>query len=388
MKVIYCALAIGLVIGLIAAACQPETALPQTATATPSVQNTRKEDWQQRWDTTLAEAKKEGVVSLYVIPLWGSELRTALSDAFKAKYGIGLEFSPLPTLQLLAKVKAEQNAGLYLADVFGAGSASFTTVLKPSGVVGPIEPMLMLPEVLDSKAWAGGQLFDYDQKDHMMIGLLRVVARTIAYNTNMVKESDINSYKDLLKPQFKGQIALMNPTDTAGGTYLPNHFINVYGWDEGLGFLRDLIIRQKAAIITDARLHVETVARGKYSVSLGGSTEYKADFMAVKAPIAIKIPAKGDYVSASLGGIGLPTKFAHPNATTIFVNWLLSREGQSVFAKASRNPSRRLDASTEGIDPVFIPLPGEKLVFGTPELDLRTTQVIEAVKGIMAEAAK
>ncbi len=377
---------------LLAVSCSSAATTPAprgTAPVSTGTPATQTKDWQQRWEKTLAEARREGAVSLYASPMWGADLRSALTRAFKTRYGIDLEFTPLGGAELLTKVKAEQRAGLYLADVFGVGSSSLSATLIPGGIVGPVEPMLMLPEVLDPAAWAGGDLFDYDKEDHLVICILRVVGRTLVYNKELVKEGEITSYKDLLKPQFKGQISMIDPSDsTSGGVTVPSHLIRVYGWDGGLQVLRELLIKQQAVMFKDARLQMETVARGKYAVSLGGGGAQKTEFLALGAPIAVTVPIEGDYVTASFGALGVPIKFAHRNAATVFVNWLLTKEGQSVFAKGSGLPTRRLDASLEGVDPIFIPLPGEKLGLQNRDDDLRTSKVIEAVKEIMREAGK
>ncbi len=188
--------------------------------------------------------------------------------------------------------------------------------------------MLILPEVLDPKVWDGGDLFYYHAEDKVWVDMLRVAARTVMYNTTLVKESDLSSYKDL------------------------------------------------------------AVARGKYSILLGGSSQYQAEFLAVGAPLAIKIPKEGDYATTSFGAVYIPTRLAHPNAATIFVNWLLTRDGQSLFAKGAGGPSRRLDASTEGVDPLFIPQPGEKLNWQSPEFSLRGGKVLEAATKMLAEVGK
>ncbi len=53
---------------------------------------------------------------------------------------------------------------------------------------------------------------------------------------------------------------------------------------------------------------------------------------------------------------------AHPNAALVFLNWLLTREGQAIFQKSYGTPSTRIDVDTTGIDPAFIPQEGEKLI--------------------------
>ena len=47
---------------------------------------------EQNWGAVVAAAKKEGKVALYA--LWTPKARIALTEAFKAKYGLDVEFTP------------------------------------------------------------------------------------------------------------------------------------------------------------------------------------------------------------------------------------------------------------------------------------------------------
>ena len=49
----------------------------------------------------------------------------------------------------------------------------------------------------------------------------------------------------------------------------------------------------------------------------------------------------------------------HPNATKVFVNWLLSKEGSSLVAPAIGYPSARSDVPTDHFMPVLVPRPGD-----------------------------
>lgn len=347
-----------------------------------------KSAWQQQWENVVAKAKKEGQVTVYVVGLWGAGLRSALNKGFKERYGIELQFMPFTGgSDLVAKVTKEQSAGMYAVDTFGAGITTFALSMKPAGLLGPIEPLIFLPEVTDGKAWEGGEIFTAD-KEHMMVNMGRSVNRSIFYNKNLVKEIDIVSYKDLLKPQFKGNLICADPTQSGPGAGFINRLCRIFGFDGGLAFLRDLLMKQDMVIQRNARLQTETVARGKYAVGLAAGTQYLADFLALGAPLAIKVPKEGDGGSASFGGLAVPVKLPHPNATTVFVNWLLTKEGQSLFAKHTAIPSRRLDVSTEGIDPVLLPLPGEKVAWDTTEDIMRQTKVMTAAKEILDAAQK
>ncbi len=322
--------------------------------------------WGKKWETIVAEAKREGTVSVYT--LWRPETRIALSQAFKQRYGIELEFSPFSRgAEMVAKVQAENRAGLYLADVFGGGISTFLTIMKPDGLLGPIEPLLILPDVLDPKVWRPGKV-PFSDKDGLALGMIGLVHRTSLYNTELVKPGEISTYKDLLKPQYKGKITLNDPTISGAGIGPVAHLgYNLWGEAEMTDFLTRLVRDQQVAIQRDNRAHIESVAKGKYSIAMAALSDMAAEFVALGAPVDFAIVKEDTRVTAGGGGLGVPKKFAHPNAATVFVNWLLTKEGQSLFAESFGNPSTRIDASTQGISPLVIPQAGEKYYYETED---------------------
>ncbi|MSQ28336.1 MAG: hypothetical protein EXR51_09410 [Dehalococcoidia bacterium] len=63
------------------------------------------------------------------------------------------------------------------------------------------------------------------------------------------------------------------------------------------------------------------------------------------------------------GGISAAFAFnraPHPNAAKLFVNWLLTKEGSTVWSKAAGTNSRRTDVPPN--DPQLVPTPGMKLI--------------------------
>ena len=55
------------------------------------------------------------------------------------------------------------------------------------------------------------------------------------------------------------------------------------------------------------------------------------------------------YVSGGSGHLTIVKNPPHPNATKVFVNWLLSKEGQETFSKALGQATRRLDVDTRAL---------------------------------------
>lgn len=366
---------------------QPSVATEPKSPGTSLTGTAQKAAWEEKWANVLAEAKKEGAVVLY--NLWRQETRVALTQAFKDKYGINVEFSPFSRgSDLLAKVQAEKRAGLYLADVFGAGSGTLIATMKPEGLLGPLEPLLILPEVLDQKAWRGGKI-PFADRDGLAVYLIGTVIRTVIYNTNLIKEGEITSYRDLLKPQYKGKITLNDPSVTGPGFSAVVHLgENLWGEAETLEFLRRLIKEQEAVVYRDNRIHIESVVRGKYPIGLGPLPDLIAEFLELGAPMKVAMVKEDNRMTQAAGAISVPTRSAHPNAATVFVNWLLTKEGQSIYAKSFGNPGMRIDASLEGIDPLFIPKPGEKYYMETEEYLLARARWLEILKRFMDEMAK
>ncbi len=175
----------------------------------------------KNWDSIVSQAKKEGTVTLYA--LWKPEVRIALTQGFREKYGINLDFAPFSRGEdMAAKAVQEKTAGLHVVDVFGAGAPSLMTVLKPKGLLGQIKPVLAFPEVMDPKLWRE-ERFPFMDKEQQTVAMLASINRDIAYNTGLVKEGEITTFKDLLKPQYKGKITMNDPSVTGVGNAFMNY---------------------------------------------------------------------------------------------------------------------------------------------------------------------
>lgn len=336
--------------------------------------------WKTQWDKAVELGKREGKVVIYTII--GSQSRTELSKAFKNRYGLDLEFVPgARGAELTQKLLTERRAGLYLADVVIAGTTDLIPDLKPKGLLEPLDSIIVLPEVLDNKVWRGGQVPFLD-KEHNAIGMLTQNLRFMIRNTEQVKEGEITSYRDLLQARWKGKIALRDPTATgAANTWITLLAHKVWGLEETKKYLEQLA-RMEPAILRDSRLHVEWVAQGKYPVGVATRLEDTAEFIRLGAPITWISAVEGGLISAGSSSLGMVNQPDHPNAAKIFINWLLTREGQTAFIKGYAYPSARLDVSSEGIPTANLPLPNEKFFMDDEENILAKAKMLEVGKEI------
>ena len=57
------------------------------------------------------------------------------------------------------------------------------------------------------------------------------------------------------------------------------------------------------------------------------------------------------------GMVAIVNRNPHPNATKVFINWVLSKEGQTIHSRAQGIASRRIDVPTDHLDSWMIPDP-------------------------------
>ena len=85
----------------------------------------------------------------------------------------------------------------------------------------PIQPALMLPEVIDESRWFGGKhrYLDPDGK-YVFAYLANASYAQLYYNTNLINPKEFTSYYDLLKPKWNGKIVALDPRSKTemGGT--------------------------------------------------------------------------------------------------------------------------------------------------------------------------
>jgi ABC-type Fe3+ transport system substrate-binding protein len=307
------------------------------------------------WESTLAAAKKEGKVS--VITDVTATLRDALTLEFQKKYGISVELFGSSGREVPPRVAAERKAGQYLWDIYIHGSTTALQSMIPMGAFDPLEPALILPDVKDPKTWRGGAIEFLDPGKLVMV-MTPFHRGTIFYNSKLVNAREFTSHKDLLNPKWKGKLVLDDPR--RGGPGVATFTFFYLHPELGPDFVRALG-KQQMTILRDYAQEVDAVGQGRYPVLIGG-----ADFVAINrakqgAPIAIVEPQKlkeGTDVSPANGNLALFNRAPNPNAAKIYINWLLSKEGQTSFARANGYVSARLDVPTDHTESWRVPLPG------------------------------
>src|SRR5215470_1368117 len=168
----------------------------------------------QEWEKILGAGKKEGKVA--IIGPVGADRRDVLVEPFQKKYGITVEYFADRGAGIGPRLSAERGAGQYLWDATITGTTTGLLSLLPAGMLDPIEPALILPDVKDPKQWRGGALEFVDPGKRFLV-MTPSQRGTLFVNPKVVKPQEIKSYKDLLNPKWKRKIVMDDPTRAGPG---------------------------------------------------------------------------------------------------------------------------------------------------------------------------
>lgn len=309
-------------------------------TARPTPTQAAREPRQSEWDEVLVKAKKEGRVVLYTFV--GPQVRTAISKAFTAKYGIELDLVAASPAELVERILREKRTGLMLADLYGAGATSHLLNVKPSGVFASMDSALILPEVKDLNAWYGGAFPWVDPEHQIAIYMLHPHLVWVVNTSVIGPQDEPKSYQDMLNPRWKGKIVISDPTVPGSGLLWFNTELQRLGRD----FFVELA-RLEPLITRDTRLQVEWAAKGSYSLAIAPLPEVVSDFISAGAPLKAYSPPEGQMLTAGTGALSLMTDAPHPNAAKVYINWILSKEGGTVFSRAIWGQSARVDVPSD-----------------------------------------
>jgi iron(III) transport system substrate-binding protein len=316
---------------------------------------------QTEWERTVATARQEGSVVVYGPP--GDLMRKNLSEGFRSAFpDISVEWSPFQGGEGATKLEAERRADVYAADILITGTTPVFNQLRPIGALDPIPPALMLPEVTDSRQWLDGRLEFSDRDGTLNLVFIAAVKSLLAYNPNEVKPEDVADLYQLLDPRWKGKIVISEPLPSGGGGTVTFRWLwHALGPEKATEFIHALKA-QAGAVDRDQRRQIEWVARGRYPIQFGTDStllqEMKQEGLA--AGVLAEFRDYGSYITPSYGSVMLINRAPHPNAAKVFLNWLLTKDGQTAYSQASMQPSRRLDVPTSHLQPELIPKPDGK----------------------------
>ncbi|HXQ51917.1 MAG TPA: extracellular solute-binding protein [Stellaceae bacterium] len=253
-----------------------------------------------------------------------------------------------------SRVTREVQAKNVTIDFIFTGTAMLPLVKR--GFFADEKSRLVLPGASDPKNWAGGKLKWVDNDQKYMLQTQESVTSTPFYDADAVGPGGLASWRDLLDPKYKDKIVVYDPRSGGPGQQMVGYIGALFGMD----FLKSLYIGQKVVYSQDSRQMAEWLGRGAYAIALGVLTP---DYVRLHdAGIAnLRVSSLKDGPGSISGGFSValvPNGSPHPNAATVFLNWIASRPGQEVYSHVEKQPSRRIDVHDPSIVDFTVPKPG------------------------------
>lgn len=218
--------------------------------------------------------------------------------------------------EVVAKLRAELEAGNPQPDLVWLVGEEYFQELSQKGLLRRIPPTF--PGLPAEYAYEGGRYYE-----------VRLLYNVIAVNTRRVSALP-TAWRDLLRPEYRNQLAMADPNYTGPALLAVGYLAGRYGF----GFFEQL--KQNGLVIEPSNpVLQQKLAQGEYGLALTNDYGVRQE-IEKGAPLRIVYPKDGAILSPT--PIAVPTWSKHPQEAERFLRFLLSPEGQRVFAERGYYP--------------------------------------------------
>jgi iron(III) transport system substrate-binding protein len=317
----------------------------------------------QSWDETVAAAKKEGKIVFYNnLQPNGIE---PLLQKFRDKYPeIQTEQIRLGSNPLIERFQTEFNAGRHIADVFITFPDERVTEGMKQGWMAQWTP----PELSN---------FPAGVNQNNMVFTLQYARESIIWNKTLVKDSEApKEWADLFDPKWKGKVGMNPPWRSVSIQQ-----IIAFWEDKGIPDAAEKLKANDVRFFEGSGGIIQAVIRG--DVRVAELTDLPLNpLLEDGAPIGFVYPKSGTTSSANVAFVA--KNAPHPNAGRVFLNWLMTKEGQEALQQygglsVTRNgiaPLTKLPATSQLSNVVS----GEEIL--TPERQKKIVEHWRTVFGV------
>jgi iron(III) transport system substrate-binding protein len=264
----------------------------------------------------LDEARKQREVVVYTsLNLKDS---VPLTEAFEKKTGLKVQLWRASSEKVLQRAITEARAGRFTPDILETNGPEMEALYREK-----LLDEFSSPHFRDLPAAA------FPRHRHYVADRFNFF--TIGYNTNLVKPEEVpNAYEELVHPRWAGRVGIEgSDVDWFGA------IVKSMGEEKGLAFFRKLA-DSKPQIRSGHTLMAELVASGEIPLA---ATLYNHN---VERLIVKGAPVKWKAIQPTFGrpnAIGVAKRAPHPHAAMVFVDFMLSKEGQTILKERNRVPA-------------------------------------------------
>lgn len=269
-------------------------------------------DGEQIADAETYEAAKGQTLSIYTG--YQEANQHEVNEAFTADTGIKVEYVRDVTNKLAERILSEFGANQLGADVIISSDYKVTNGFHEAGIFEPYVPSTIADQT------------DLQHNDGAFVTFANVPV-TFAYNTNAISEEDApKSWADLLDPKYAGKIGIVQ--GTAGGSSIA---LNRFLAEEVDPDYWTKMAELQPKIYDSGGQRQEALARGELDVATAGTAAVNVAVTNDNAPIEWVAPEEGIVAFSFFAGKAANAK--NSEAAEVFLNYALSKRGQSVIAQ-------------------------------------------------------
>lgn len=282
-----------------------------------------------------------------------------IAEAFESEYGITVHYQRLSTGDQKPVVEQQFQAQNVQFDVSFLSDEAWVADTAAEGHWASLDP-----DVLTDLSRLPAEL---QQEFYVPVstGTFGVI-----YNVDNVDESELpKNVTDLLDDRWRGKLAVVDPE--LGGAAVAS---SVYGWSKTLGddfpeFL-DGLMDQDPVLVGSAAQGTQMVGAGELDLAVLASATFASVAQEEGLPVELYYM---DPATIFTRVAQVPAKASHPNAGRLFVNWMVSPEGQEAI-NGDMAGSSPYDAGVTS----SLPLPEDYLYFPPSELKTGLPETLDA----------
>ncbi len=257
----------------------------------------------------LEKGKKEGKVVWYAAG--STSWYEPLVQGFTKKTGIKVDVMRSGSERIYQRVTQELSAGIKAVDIIETGDLSHFIEWKQKGI-------------LISYFIEGADKYAMEFKDRE--GYYYTIFGDIismGYNPTLVKAENVPmKYTDLLNPKWKGKLVQVHPGYSGQGLQHVMCILKLYGWDfyQKMEGNNPMIVQSTGDVPTP-------VISGERPMAASFATSRFVEAKRKGSPLMVIYPEEGSTFVADV--VGILKDAPHPNAAKLFLEYVLSQEGQN-----------------------------------------------------------
>jgi iron(III) transport system substrate-binding protein len=267
-----------------------------------------------------AAAPKDTEINVLCTPQ--EEWCQGMKQEFEAKYGITVNYVRLSSGEGLARLRAEKENPQF--DIWWGGPLDSFVAAKGEGLLEAYNSP-SYPNLLDQAK--------YKDVDNTWAGIY-VGSLGFATNTNWLAANPgaraPESWDDLLKPEFKGQVMVAHPS-TSGTSYTAlATVLQIRGDEAGWDYITKYA-GQVSQFTKSGAAPAKFVGQGEAAVAIVFSHDTVNEIDNNKQPLVLTFPKEG--TGFEIGGMGIIKGAKHMQAAKQWFDWALTAEAQKLGPK-------------------------------------------------------